>query len=65
MFLTLSYPVETVRGCRGGVKLVEWFNPNARYLNEKQIMLLHKLETQLEQEEQIILNSILLQFSPR
>ncbi len=59
-FLTLSYPVETVRGCRGGVKLSDWFKPADRFLNPKQIMLLRKLEPYLNQDDRVV-----LQFSPR
>ncbi len=44
MFLTLSYPVVTVRECRGEVKLSEWIKPTDRYLNPKQIMLLEKIK---------------------
>lgn len=65
MFLTLSYPVETVRGCRGGVKLSKWFKPTDRVLNDKQVKLLRRIEPHLNQEDRIVLNSILLQFAPR
>ena len=65
MLLTLSYPVETVRGRRGGVKLADWFRPTESYLNAKQIMLLRKIEPHLNPEDRIVLNSILLQFAPQ
>ena len=64
MLLTLSYPVETVRGRRGGVKLSAWFKPTDKVLNAKQIMLLRKLEPYLNQEDRIVLNSIISQFTP-
>lgn len=63
--LSLSYPVETVRGCRGGVKLAEWFIPAGRCLSPTQAALLRKLRPHLAPTDQVILNSILLQFSPR
>lgn len=62
--LSLSYPVETVRGCREGVKLAEWFRPADRCLSPTQAALLRKLRPLLSPTDQIILNSILLQFSP-
>ena len=65
MLLTLSYPVETVRGRRGGVKLADWFRPTDNFLSAKQIMLLRKIEPSLNQEDRVVLNSILLQFTPR
>ncbi len=63
-FLSLSYPLETVRGCRGGVKLAEWFKPTDPWLNPEQTALLKKVKPYLSSMDQIILNSILLQFSP-
>lgn len=65
MLLTLSYPVETVRGCRGGVKLSKWFKPTDSVLNDKQVKLLRRIEPHLNQEDRIVLNSILLQFAPQ
>lgn len=65
MLLTLSYPVETVRGCRGGVKVSDWFKPTERYLSIRQIKLLRRIEPHLTQEDRIVLNSILLQFAPQ
>lgn len=65
MLLMLSYPVETVRGRGGGVKITEWFDPDNPFLNPKQVLLLRKIEPLLNTEDKVVLNSILLQFSPR
>ena len=65
MLLTLSYPVETVRGCRGGVKVSDWFKHTDNFLNARQIKLLRKIEPHLNQDDRIVLNSILLQFAPQ
>lgn len=65
MLLMLSYPVETVRGRGGGVKIAEWFDPDSPVLNPKQVLLLRKIEPLLNTEDKVVLNSILLQFSPR
>lgn len=65
LLLTLSYPLEVVRGCHGGVKLADWFSPTNSFLNPKQVMLLRKIEPHLHKDERIVLNSILLQFMPR
>lgn len=63
-FLMLSYPVETVRGCQGGVKVSDWFKPTDRFLSAKQIMLLQKIKPSLNKEDRVVLNSIILQFTP-
>lgn len=64
ILLTTSHPLETVRGCRGGVKLADWFNPSESWLNPEQICLLKKIEPQLTGKDRIVLHSIFLQFLP-
>ena len=64
LLLTLSYPLETVRGCHGGVKLADWFHPADSYLNLEQIGLLRSIAPTLTGRDRVILHSILLQFQP-
>ena len=64
ILLTLSHPLETVRGCHGGVKLADWFHPRDSWLNPEQIGLLRRIEPYLSGRDRIILNSIFLQFLP-
>lgn len=64
LLLTLSYPLETVRGCHGGVKLADWFHPADSYLNLEQIGLLRRIAPTLTGRDRVILHSILLQFQP-
>ena len=64
ILLTLSYPLETVRGRRGGVKLADWFHPADTWLNFEQIKLLRKIEPYLPPVDQVVLKSILFQFTP-
>lgn len=62
--LTLTYPIETVRGrYGGGIKLLDWYHPQQTTLSPKQIDLLRKLAPSLEHDDLIVLNSIILQFS--
>ncbi len=68
--LMCSYPVETVRGHHGGVKMADGFylrhiNFNKQFLNSEQIALLESLRTQVDGKDLEILNSILLQFAPQ
>ena len=62
--LMCSYPIETVRGYAGGVKVAEWFHLGNRTLSPKQAALLRKLSEYLAGDDLNILNSILLQFAP-
>lgn len=63
--ITLSYPIETVRGrYGGGVKLADWYQPTSRTLCPEQLRLLKKIATSLEGDELTVLNSIFSQFAP-
>ena len=61
--LTCSYPIETVRGRYGGVKVAEGYYLYRKTLTPKQAALLQKLRNHLEGDDLITLNSILLQFA--
>lgn len=62
--LTLTYPIETVRGrYGGGVKLADWYHPMQSTLSLTQIALLKKLAPSLEGEDLVVMNSILSQFT--
>jgi len=64
--LTLTYPIETIRGrYGGGVKVADWYHPNRLSLCSEQMQLLKKLAPALEGDDLSIMNSILSQFSPR
>lgn len=62
--LTLTYPIETVRGrYGGGIKLADWYHPMQSTLSSKQIALLKKLAPSLEGDDLVVMNSILSQFT--
>ena len=63
--LTLSHPIETIRGrYGGGVKLADWYQPSRKTLSLEQIALLKKVATSLEDDELVVMNSIFSQFAP-
>ena len=63
--LTLTYPIESIRGRHGGgYKLCDWFFPKRTTLCKEQITLLKQLASSACQEESRVLCSILTQFSP-
>lgn len=62
--LTLTYPIETVRGrYGGGIKLADWYHPMQSTLSPRQIALLKKLAPSLEGDDLVVMNSILSQFT--
>ena len=64
--LTLTYPIETVRGrYGGGVKIADWYHPSRQSLCLEQIQLLKRLAPALKGNDLLIMNSIISQFSPR
>ena len=63
--LSLSYPLETVRGRHGGgVKVADWYQPTQTHLCHEQMVLLKKLATSLSGNDLVVMNSILSQFAP-
>ena len=61
--LTCAYPVETVRGGHGGVRVADWFHLDRRVLNSEEITFLRRLEGRLDDADREILNRIIAQFS--
>ena len=61
--LTCSYPVETVQGSHGGVRVADWFHLDRRALNPDEITFLRKLEGRLEGADREMLNRIITLFS--
>ena len=62
--LSLSHPIETIRGRHGGgVKVSDCYRSNRKVLNLEQIALLKKLTPSLSKNDRMIVNSIIVQFS--
>lgn len=61
--LTCSYPIETVQGGHGGVKVADWFHLDRRTLNSDEITFLRRVGEQLDASDQEKLNRIITQFS--
>ena len=61
--LTCSYPIETVHGGHGGVRVADWFHLDRRALNSDEITFLRKLEGRLEGADREMLNRIITLFS--
>ena len=61
--LTCSYPIETVKGGYGGVRVAEWFHLDRRMLNAEEIALLRRLGESLDGRDREIINRIVAVFS--
>ena len=63
MVLTCSYPVETVSGSHGGIRVADWFHLDRRALNSDEITFLRRLEDQLDGADREMLRRIIAIFS--
>ena len=61
--LTCDYPIETISGHDGGVKVADWFHLDRRTLNMGEITFLRSLADRLDGHDQEMLNRIIVQFS--
>ena len=62
--LTLTYPLETVRGrYGGGVRMADWFPLDRRGMSPKQTALLRRLAADLRGEDLEVMEQILLKFA--
>lgn len=62
--LSLSYPIETIRGrYGGGVKVADGYYLNRKYLKPEQQKLLEQLRTSLSGNDLAVINSILEDFA--
>ncbi len=61
--LSLQYPLETVTGPHGGIRLADWFRPSRKVLTQEQIAAIRKAAPFLEGKDQQALLSILTQFT--
>lgn len=62
--LMCSYPIETVRGRHGCVRLPDWFHLDRKKLTFKEADLLRRMSCQLEGDDLNTLNGVLLRFAP-
>ena len=61
--LMCSYPIETVKGGHGGIRVAEWFHLDRRALNSAEITFLRRLAESLDGSDREMLNRIITVFS--
>ena len=57
--LTVDYPLDTVRGNGGHVKVADWYHPHKRMLNHEQQTVLVQLLDKANESQQKVLREIL------
>ena len=63
-FLSLVYPIESVRGrYYGGIKIPDWYTPNPNTYTPAQMSLLTRLHKTLEGDDAVIMSSIINKYS--
>lgn len=60
--LTADYPLETVRGNGGGVKIADWYHPHKNFLSSEHQTVLIKMLDKADKQEQKILLEMLAEF---
>lgn len=63
LHLSLRYPVYTTQGNGGGVRVMDDYKRNSKYLSHEQLALLNKLNGQLEGRDADVMTSIIKLFS--
>ena len=63
--LQCSYPIETVKGGGGGVRVMDGYYIGMKYMTDSQTALLNKLSENLSGDELETMQSILKTFSPK
>ena len=61
--LSMSYPIVTLRGNGGGIKLAEWYEPGMLQMTPAQMDLLLRVSKTLSGKDASIMRSIISQFS--
>lgn len=61
LVLSCSYPITTIRGHNGRIKMETWFDPDKKVLSQKQENLSIRLKESLSGEDLVIMNTILVQ----
>ncbi len=60
--LTAEYPLETVRGNGGGVRIADWYHPHKNILSKEQISVLEQLFPQANDEQKRVLDQMLREY---
>jgi len=60
--LTVDYPLDTMRGNGGCVKMADWYNPHANIFSQEQQTVLVQLLDKADEFQQMVLREMLAAF---
>lgn len=60
--LTTEYPLETIRGNGGGVRIADWYHPHKNIFSKEQISVLEQLMPQADEEQKQVLIQMLREY---
>lgn len=60
--LMAEYPLETVRGNGGGVRIADWYHPHKNILSKEQISVLEQLMDKADDEQKRVLDQMLREY---
>ena len=60
--LTAEYPLETVRGNGGGVRIADWYHPHKNILSREQISVLEQLFSKADDEQKRVIDQMLREY---
>lgn len=62
LVLTTEYPLETVRGNGGGVRIADWYHPHKNILTVEQMTVLEQLMSQADDDQKRVLDQMLREY---
>ena len=60
--LTAEYPMETIRGNGGGVRIADWYHPHKNILTVEQMTVLEQLMSQADDDQKRVLDQMLREY---
>jgi len=60
--LTAEYPLETIRGNGGGVRIADWYHPHKNILTVEQTTVLEQLMSQADDDQKRVLDQMLREY---
>lgn len=62
LVLTTEYPLETVRGNGGGVRIADWYHPHKNILTTEQMTVLQQLMSVADDNQKRVLDQMLREY---
>ena len=57
--LVLQYPLESIHGNGGGIRLADWYHPHRNILSQEQIRTLRELSSYADEQQKKIVQQII------